>query len=257
MSGFGLDGKVALVTGGRQGIGRGIALELAEAGADVAVCDVVTDDGALQSISDEIRGLGRRAFVLRADVSIKADVDTLIDTVENEFGEIDILVNNAGIGCGTPLLEIEEDEWRKVIDIHLNGTYFCCQATARKMTERKRGNIINISSIEGIRTVVPLRMSANPYPSAKAGIISMTRGLAHELGPFNIRVNAIAPGAVNTEMLRPALENQELQQYFKVLIPLGRAAEPGEIGKVAVFLASDSASYVTGITVPVDGGYLA
>jgi len=226
MSGFSLDGKVALVTGGRQGIGRGIALELADAGADVAICDVVTDDGALQTVTEEIRKLGRRSLAVRTDVSVKTDVDNLINTVEADFGEIDILVNNAGIGCSTPLLEIEEDEWRKVIDIHLNGTYFCCRAAARKMVERKRGNIINISSIEGIRTVIPLRMSANPYPSAKAGIISMTKGLAHELGPHNIRVNAIAPGAINTEMLRPALEDQ-------------------------------AASYVTGVTIPVDGGYLA
>jgi len=249
-----LEGRVAIVTGGRQGIGKAIAMTFAEAGADVVICDCVVDDGELGAVAEEIQGLGRRCLAIQVDVSRKTDVDNLVQKALAEFGTIDILVNNAGIGSGTPLLEISEDEWDRVIDVHLKGCYLCCQAVSKGMVERKRGSIINISSVEGVKVV---RSSANPYPGAKAGIIMLTRGLAHELGQYSIRVNAIAPGAIKTEMLRPVWDDPEGLKLLEAMIPLGRLAEPSEIASVALFLASDVSSYVTGHTIVADGGLLA
>ncbi len=254
---FSLEGQVAVVTGARRGIGRAIALAFAQAGADVAVSDIIADDGELESVAEQIRKLGRRALVIQTDVTRKADVDNLIERTEKELGPVDILVNNAGIGSGTLLLDMEEEDWHKVLDTHLTAAYLCCRAVGKRMVERKKGNIINISSIEGIRTAFPIRQGANPYPSAKAGIIMLTRGLARELAPHNIRVNAIAPGGVKTERLRPAWENPELAQLVNTWIPMGRLAQPEEIAQVAVFLASDAASYVTGHTLVADGGFTA
>ena len=254
---FSLEGQVAVVTGGRQGIGRAIALIFAEAGADVAVCDFVVEDGKLDEVAEEIRGVGRRALVIRADVSVKEDIDNLARETTEELGPVDILVNNAGIGSGTPLLELEEEEWDRVIDVHLKGCYLCCRAIAPGMVARKHGNIINLSSVEGLRRVIT-REGGNPYPAAKAGIILLTQTLTWELGPHGIRVNAIAPGAVRTEMTRELWENPEsMDPMVRTQVPLGRPAEPEEIASAALFLASDAASYVTGHTLVVDGGVLA
>lgn len=277
---FSLEGQVAVVTGGRQGIGRAIALTFAEAGADVAVCDFIVEDGRLDEVAGEIRGLGRRALAVQADVSVKADIENLAHRATEELGPVDILVNNAGIGSGTPLLSIEEEEWDRVIDIHLKGCYLCCKTFAPGMIERKKGSIINLASVEGIQSV---RNSANPYPSAKAGIIMLTRGLAWELGPHNVRVNAVAPGLIRTEMtsgmwdfedpdFRINLARQSgvkgvpatledatgmLNQVLARRIPMARMAEPEEIASAALFLVSGAASYVTGHTLLVDGGLLA
>ena len=158
---FSLEGQVAAVTGGRQGIGRAIALTFAEAGADVAVCDFGVVDGKLEEVAGEIRGLGRRALAVRADVSVKEDIDNLARETAEKLGPVDILVNNAGIGSGTPLLTIEEEEWDRVIDIHLKGCYLCCKAFAPGMVERKKGSIVSLASVEGVRCV---RNSANPSP---------------------------------------------------------------------------------------------
>ncbi len=277
---FSLEGQIAVITGGRQGIGRAIALTFAEAGADVAVCDFVVEDGKLDEVAEEIRGLGRRALAVRADVSVKKDIDNLARETAEKLGPVDILVNNAGISSGTPLLTIEEEEWDRVIDIHLKGCYLCCKAFAPGMVERKRGSIVSMASVEGVQCV---SNSANPYPGAKAGIMMLTRGLAWELGPHNVRVNAIAPGLIRTEMtsgmwdvedpdFRTNLEQQTgisgapatpedaagiLDQVLARRIPMARLAEPEEIASVALFLASDAASYITGHTLLVDGGLLA
>ena len=255
--GFSLEGQVAVVTGARRGIGEAIALALAQAGADVALCDVEVDDGKLDSVAQEVKKLGRRALAVQTDVTRKSDIDNLVKRAEDELGPIDILVNNAGIGSGTMLLDMEEEDWHKVLDTHLTAAYLCCRAIGKRMVERRKGNIINISSIEGVRIAFPIRQGANPYPSAKAGLIMLTRGLARELAPHNIRVNAIAPGGVRTEMLRPAWESPEIAQLVNTYIPVRRLAEPDEIASVALFLASDAASYVTGHTIVADGGFTA
>ena len=250
-----LEGQVAVVTGARRGIGRAIALAFAQAGADVAVSDIIADDGELESVAEQIRKLGRRALVIQTDVTRKADVDNLIERTEKELGPVDILVNNAGIGSGTLLLDMEEEDWHKVLDTHLTAAYLCCRAVGKRMVERKKGNIINISSIEGIRTAFPIRQGANPYPSAKAGIIMLTRGLARELAPHNIRVNAIAPGYIKTPLLARGLGPGKIGEEWVKLTPMGRLGEPFELKGLALFLASKASSFMTGTTIIIDGGY--
>jgi len=263
-----LENRVALVTGSKRGIGKAIALVLAEAGADVAIADYVIDDGELEVVADEIRGLGRRCLAVRADVSQKSEVEELIKRVTIEFGAIDILVNNAGIQS-----ELTEEHWQKVIDVNLNGCYLCSQAVSEGMVERKKGNIINIASVEGLRggavaralaplipvPTVPtgLTLAGRPYNVSKAGIIMLTRVMARQLGSYGIRVNAIAPGGIRTEMLRFIWDNVDFMKQFESQVPLGRIGEPGEIASVALFLASDASSYVTGHTLVADGGLLA
>ncbi len=250
---FSLEGRVAIVTGARRGIGEAVALALAAAGADVAVADWEVDDGLLDGVAGRIAGMGRRSLALRADVSSKADVARLVQATGQELGPVDILVNNAAVASGTSLLEVSEEEWTHVLDIDLKGAFLLCRAVAPGMIERKRGSIINIASVEGV-VRNPFPRQSNTYSLAKAGIIMLTRGLAWELGPHNVRINAIAPGGIQTEMLRPLWENPELQQLMMPMVPLQRLGQPDEIGSVAAFLASEAASYINGQTIIVDGG---
>ncbi len=248
---FSLEGKAAIITGGKQGIGRAIALAFAEAGADVAVCGRVIEDGKLQAVADEIQRLGRRSLAVQVDISRKADVDNLVQRVMDEFGSIDILVNNAGKVILKSLLDTPEDEWDEIIDINLKGYYLCSQAAGRIMVERKSGTIINIGSRIGIRAL----KNRAAYSIAKAGVLMLTRLLALELAEHNIRVNAIGPGIVKTELTRALWSDPETLKKFESTIPLGgRWAEPGDIVGAALFLASDASSYITGDTILVDGG---
>ena len=251
---FSLEGKVALVTGGRRGIGKAIALAFAEAGADVAVCDSVVEDGELGAVAEEIQRLGRRSLAVQADVSRKTDVDNLVQKAMDEFGVIDILVNNAGIGDGAPLLGLDEDGWNRVIDVNLKGCHLCSQAVAKGMVERKKGNIISIASIAGIWGS---HAPNSAYNISKAGVIMLTKVLSQKLGNYGIRVNAIAPGLVKTELTRLVWSDPERLKQWVAGIPLGRAAEPGEMAGIALFLASEASSYITGHAIVADGGQLA
>ena len=268
-----LEGRVALVTGGKRGIGKAIALVLAEAGADVVIADYIVDDGELEAVAAEIRSLGRRCLAVQADVSQKSEVEELVKRVMSELGVIDILVNNAGISGLEVQSELPDEHWQKVIDVNLNGCYLCSQAVSEGMVERKKGNIINIASVEGLRggvvarTIMPLipvptvptglTLAGRPYNVSKAGIIMLTRVMARQLGSYGIRVNAIAPGGTRTEMLRFIWGNADFMKQFESQVPLGRIGEPSEVANVALFLASDASSYVTGHTVVADGGLLA
>ncbi len=247
---FSLEGKVAIVTGGRRGIGRAIALAFAEAGADVAVCDYVVEGGELKAVAEEIQRLRRRSLAVQTDITRKADVDNLVGSAIGEFGTIDILVNNAGILIEAPLLELREEDWDKTIDTHLKGYYFCCQAVGRRMIEQKRGNIINIASTLATKAAPGMGV----YCVAKAGVVMLTRVLALELTSYNIRANAIAPGAIKTEMIRHRWSDPERLKQVETRIPLGRIAESADIIGTALFLASDASSYITGHTIVVDGG---
>lgn len=248
---FSLEGKAAIITGGKQGIGRAIALAFAEAGADVAVCSRVIEDGKLQAVADEIQRSGRRSLAVQADISRKADVDNLVQRAMDEFGSIDILVNNAGKIILKPLLDTPEDEWDEIIDINLKGYYLCSQAAGKIMVEQKSGIIINIGSRIGISAI----KNRAAYSIAKAGVLMLTRILALELGEFNIRVNAIAPGVVKTEITRVLWNDPVTLKKVESTIPLGgRWAEPDDIVGAALFLASDASSYITGDTILVDGG---
>ena len=250
---FSLAGKKAIVTGGKQGLGKAIALALARAGADVAVCSRVIDDGKLKAVADEIKGLGRRSLAVQTDITRRADVDNLIQKVIDEFGRIDIMVNNAGVLIQAPLLELSEADWDKTIDTHLKGYYFCCQAVGKRMVEQKSGNIINIASGLAAKAL-PLH---GVYCAAKAGVLMMTKVLAVELAPYNIRANAISPGLIKTDMTRQDWSDPDVLKQLKMARPLGRLGEPADVAGAAVFLASDAASYITGHGLLIDGGTLA
>jgi len=248
---FTLEGRVAIVTGGGTGIGRGIALEFAKAGADVVVASRWL--AVLEEVSREVTALGRRSLAVQTDISRKADVDNLVQRVMDEFGSIDILVNNAGTVVREPLLKHSEQDWDTVLDTNLKGYYLCSQAVGRRMMEQKKGNIINIASIMGVKAARG-RVS---YSVSKAGVVMLTRVLALELVDYNIRVNAIAPGFVKTEINKVQWGDPNTYKQITATIPMGRWAELNEIASVALFLASGASSYVTGRTIVVDGGLVA
>jgi NAD(P)-dependent dehydrogenase (short-subunit alcohol dehydrogenase family) len=243
-------GRVAVVTGGRRGIGRAIALALAQAGADVALGDRTVDDGQLEAAAAEIKKLGGRALALQVDITKKAEVDNFVQAVVAEFGAIDILVNNAAMNIRAPLLELGEDGWGKVIDTDLKGCFLCAQAVGKIMVEQGRGNIVNIASTAAMHPTPGM----GAYCIAKAGVVMLTGVLAVELGGYNIRVNAVAPSMVKTKFSQPLWSNPETLKEIEAGIPLGRLAEPGDIVGSVLFLASDAAGYITGHTVVVDGG---
>jgi len=227
-------------------------LEFAKAGAEVVVAGRRLS--VLEKVAEEVKVLGKRSLAVQTDISRKTDVDSLAQRVMDEFGVIDILVNNAAILTTTPLLELSEDDWDKNIDINLKGYYLCCRAVGRGMVKRKQGSIINVASTAGFRVGI---RNSTVYSIAKAGVIMLARGLARELASHNVRVNTIAPGAVRTEMIKHLWSDSESLKQVEASIPLGRVAEPSDIGSVAVFLASDASRHITGSTIVVDGGLLA
>ena len=246
-----LEGKVALVTGAGTGMGRAFAVAFAEAGADVAICSLSGD--GLAEVARQIESMGRRALAVKADVSSKADVDGLVSRTVSELGRIDALVNNAAVATKGDLMDTEEEVWNRVIDINLKGCYLCCRAAGRFMVEQKSGSIINIASTVGFRA----KTDRTAYSVSKAGVIMLTRVLARELGPHNVRVNVVAPGTVRTRLNEPWLADEEATRAVLANIPLGRVAEPEDIAGAVLFLASDSARWITGSSIVVDGGFLA
>jgi dehydrogenase/reductase SDR family protein 4 len=248
--GFSLAGKAAIVTGGRRGIGRAIALALAEAGADVALGDRVVEDGELEAVAAEIKKMGRRSIAIRADITKKADVDSLVQKTLAELGAVDILVNNAAMNIRAPLLELNEEGWDKVIDTDLKGYYLCSQAVAKVMVKQKQGNIINIASTAAMYTAPEM----GAYCIAKAGVVMLTRILAVELAQYNIRVNAVAPSMVKTKFSQPLWADPKTLKEIEAGIPLGRLAEPSDIVGPVLFLVSEASAYITGHTIVVDGG---
>ena len=251
--GFSLEGKVAVVTGGKRGIGRAVALAFAEAGADVVVCSRRVEDGQLLAVADQIQRLGRRSLAIQADVSEKTDIDNLVQRVMDEFGVIDILVNNAAMNIRVPLLELREDGWDKIMNTDLKGYYLCSQAVGKIMVAQRKGNIINMAS----RAALKASKNIGAYCIAKAGVVMLTRVLALELGSYNIRVNAIAPSVVRTKFSEVLWDAPEKLKKIEAEVPLGYLAEPSDVVGSALFLASDASSYITGHTIIVDGGQLA
>ena len=252
-----LSGKVALVTGAGNGIGKAIATALAANGAAVMVNDLQGRGG---STVEEIRAAGGTAAFAAADVSNRDQVHELVARTEREFGRVDILVNNAGINTAGErrrnIHEYDDGEWRRVMSVDLDGVYHCCRAASPGMVLRRGGNIINIASVMG---VVPIRLQ-DAYAAAKAAVIHFTRSIALELAPYGIRANAIAPGSILTDGTRALFYNPEKQQMAESLlshIPLARPGTPEEIASAAVFLASPDSSYMTGTVMVVDGGWTA
>jgi NAD(P)-dependent dehydrogenase (short-subunit alcohol dehydrogenase family) len=243
-----LRGKIALVTGAQQGIGRGIALAFAREGADVAV-NYLDDRAAAEKVMQDVCAAGRRAVLVQADVARPTDAQTMVARVLSELGGLDVLVNNAGVYPRVPFLEMREIDWDLVLDVNLKGGFFCAQAAARAMVAAgRRGSIINMAS-QAIRGAV----RGVHYSASKGGVVAMTRATALELAPHGIRVNAIAPGLTDTAQPRYGNNEEELAAMASA-VPLGRMAQPDDIAAVAVFLASDDARHVTGQTVHVNGG---
>ena len=247
-----LKGKVAIVTGSRRGIGRAIALALAQAGADIAVCDSVRDDGHLDSVAAEIRKLGARSLAIQADVSLKPAVEKMVQLALDRLGEIDILVNCAGVWIpGETLLDCSEKNWDKVMDTNLKGTLYCCQAAGKIMVQQKSGNIINMSSRVGLDPGI----GVGAYSISKAAIIMLTRQLSLELAKYNIRVNVLAPGIVQTDFNTGVWKDAVVRERVMRGVPMGRLAVPEDVADVAVFLASDASRYMTGEVVSINGGW--
>jgi NAD(P)-dependent dehydrogenase (short-subunit alcohol dehydrogenase family) len=245
MSGV-LDGRCALVTGGGRGVGKGIALALAQAGASVAVNYATSDRHAGETVA-EARAIGVEAFAVRADVGNGGDVSRMFAEVAARWPRLDILVNNAGVQTWTPLVEVSESEWDRVVDTNLKGCFLCTQAAARHMTPRGGGVIVNIGS--GCNKVPFPRLVA--YTASKGGIEMLTRVSAVELGPSGIRVNCVAPGAIEIERTRD--EYPEYAAVWGRVTPLRRVGTPADVGAAVVFLSSDGASFVSGQTLWVDG----
>jgi NAD(P)-dependent dehydrogenase (short-subunit alcohol dehydrogenase family) len=251
---FSLEGKVAIVTGAGRGIGKSIALGLADAGADVVVCARTAAD--IVATAAEIRAKGRKSLPLPTDVRFAEQVASLVEKSVAEFGRIDILVNNAGGSFIAATMDLSEGGWDAIVRENLKSVFLCSKAAARVMIAQKSGNIVNIASIAGTASYT----LCSPYGAAKAGLINFTATLAVELAPHNIRVNAIAPGSIATggflQLLNaePGEVKPEEKGGLLPSIPLGRYGQPEDIVGAAVFLASDASSYVTGQTLVVDGG---
>lgn len=242
-----LTGKTAIVTGGSRGIGRAAALTLAEAGADVAVIYAGNTAAAEETVR-LIEEKGRKGLAIQCDVADEAAVTAMVKDVKKELGRIDILVNNAGITRDGLLMIMKEADWQAVLDNNLTGAFHCTKAVTRLMMKQRSGSIINITSVVGETGNAG---QAN-YAAAKAGLIGFTKSVAKELASRNIRCNAIAPGCIETDMT--AVLGEDTVDAMIKTIPMGRVAQPEEVAKAVLFLASDDASYITGQTLNVDGG---
>lgn len=247
---YDLKGKVAVVTGSGQGLGKWIALGLAEAGADILVADLVVKNA--EQTSKEIKEMGRKAFFMEMDVGDVDAVYKMMDMAQNELGGLNILVNNAGINVHKKALDITAEDFDKVIRVNSKGVYFCCQAAARLMIPRMRGKIINIASAAAflVRAGIPNSV----YAMTKAGIVMLTKALAEEWAQYNINVNAVAPGYFATPMVADRLKDPEAYKNIIDSTPLRKVGRPEDIMGAVVFLASDASNFITGQTICLDGG---
>lgn len=252
---FRLDGRVAVVTGGAQNLGRQHALALAEAGADVAICDLAEDAG--RATEAELQALGRRAWFAQIDVTQAEQVDAFLSQVVQRLGPIDILVNNAAIPSeGIPLHDVSDDQWRRIIDVNLSSLFYVGKRVARHMIERGRGGrIVNIASMNAtvIGNLSPRHNVT--YCVAKAGVAHLTRGMAAEWAPYGIRVNALAPGFIHTQQTAASAKIPEILERNLANTPMKRYGHIDELKGAIVFLASDASSFATGTVLTIDGGY--
>ncbi len=249
---FRLDGRVVLITGGSRGLGKAMALAMAEAGASVAVTARTAEpaEAAARAVAD---ATGVRTLGIAAEVTDAAAVEAMVARTLDTFGSVDVLVNNAGVNVRRPIDQLEEAEWDHVLHTNLKGPWLCCRAVAKPMKERRWGRVINLSSIMG-EVSLPDRTL---YASSKGGLTMLTKTLALEWAPFGINVNALCPGPFATEMNLPLLNDPKVREVWASRVPLNRWGDPVELGPAAVFLASEASSFVTGTCLYIDGGYTA
>jgi len=248
---FSLSDRVAVVTGGSRGLGRGIALALAAAGADIAPLSRTAAD--VESVAGEIRSLGRRAMAVTADVTEEGSVQAAVKRVLDEFGRIDILVNSAGIVSIKPTVDFPVEEWQRIIDVNLRGTFLCCKEVGKVMLSQGRGKIINMSSVRGLQG----RANDPAYPASKGAVNLLTKSLAIEWAREGINVNAIAPTFIRTDLNAFLLDDPATRDWVLSRIPKGRVGEIPDIFGLAVFLASPASDFITGQTIYLDGGWTA
>jgi glucose 1-dehydrogenase/3-oxoacyl-[acyl-carrier protein] reductase len=242
---------VALITGASRGIGRGIAEVFADEGADVAVNYVASTKGA-EEVVQYVRNKGRRAIAVQADVAKRTEVEPMIERVWKELGPIDVLVNNAGIETIVPFLELTDDQWTRLVDVNLRAAWLCSQVYCRRaIAENRKGSIVHIGSIQAAK-VLPGRTH---YAPTKLGLEALTRNMSAEVTPQGIRVNCVHPGLIDTDMTAWVMKSPDILPNVLAQISLGRAGQPREIGTVTAFFASDEASYLTGQSIHVDGGW--
>ncbi|NCS99755.1 SDR family oxidoreductase [Candidatus Parcubacteria bacterium] len=251
---FELTGKIALVTGARRGMGAAHAIALASQGATVIVTDI--NAKSCSSVVSQIKKSGGTADCYKLDVSNAKEVNSVISSIVKKYGRLDILVNNAGIYQTKPALEISEKDWNQTININLKGQFLCAQRAAKEMMKNNWGRIINISSVASGQVGVGIAGGAH-YTASKGGVIGLTETLAIEFAPLGINVNSVAPGAIDTPMVQAAKMPKDAMAGMLAGVPLRRIGRPEEVAAAVVFLASDEASYITGTTLYVDGGWLA
>jgi len=247
-----LEGKVAIVTGAGRGIGKATALKLAGEGADILVCDLNVPN--MEATASEIKALGRRAIISRTDVSIKSEVEAMVDLTLNSFKKVDILINNAGIIMAAPFLEMTEQQWEKVMAVDLKGVFFCMQAVGKHFIQQKSGKIVSLSSVVAMGATYEDQPN---YAAAKMGIIALTRVAAKALGRFGVNVNAVAPGLIKTDIQGTWKSPTELEAHLesrRQAAAMGRIGNVDDVANLILYLVSDESSFITGQVISVDGG---
>ena len=248
---FSLKDQVGIVTGGGQGLGEAFCRAFAEVGADIVVAEINPETGP--TTVAEIESMGRRALFVQTDVRDRENVHELVQKTLEQFGRVDFLMNNAGIVQWGEAEKVAQADWLNVLDVNLNGLFYCCQAVSAPMIECRSGRIINIASMSGAIVNVPQPQAS--YNASKAAVVHLTRSLASEWAPHNIRVNTIAPGYMKTAITQPFIEDPKYGGAWIEATPMKRAGLPEELAPAAVFLASDASSFVTGTTITIDGGF--
>jgi NAD(P)-dependent dehydrogenase (short-subunit alcohol dehydrogenase family) len=248
---FRLDDRVAVVTGSTRGLGRAFASALAEAGADIVI--VGRDAAAAAEVKAEVEALGRRAVIALGDVTKRDDVDSILATALEAFGRVDVLVNNAGACIHRPALEVTDDEWHHVMSVNVDGVWLCSQIFGRQFVAQKSGSIVNIGSMSA--QIVNRPQWQPGYNASKAAVHHLTKSLAAEWAPYGVRVNALAPGYMRTDMA--PVDDPQFRRNWIEDAPQQRAGEPNELGPAVIFLASDASSFMTGSVLTIDGGYTA
>lgn len=252
-----LEGKIALVTGGSKGIGQAIALTFAREGANVVI-NYSSDTQAAQDTVDQIKEMGRKAIAVKADVAVAEDVNLLVDKATAEMGRIDILINNAGIKSQTlRVIEQSIEAWDKVVNTHLRGTFLCSRRVGQVMAAQNYGRIVNMASMVGMGGAA----TRTDYALAKAGIINLTQGLAVELARYQVRVNSVSPSVIETDLVKGTIQSGtkgalSLDKAFR-RTPMRRAGTTQEVANVVLFLVTEDSSFVTGVNIPIDGGWTA